>query len=455
MQRLIVCFSLLVLVCLVSLSQAAVDSTAGIEIDVPSPTFTLPQFSGVFSDREASIAPDEYEMAEQLRELLDTGKKEEVLARLAEFYDIELSVAMLALKAQIYFSLEEYDKAEKIYLSVLSRKPQLVRGHSDIAQLYMLTDRPSKARYHFAQAVSYGSNEASIHGQLGYLNLTQFGPYTAISEYQQALAIEPDNVQWQQGLLAALTQAKLFEGASSLLSEMLARDPDNIGLWLNRAALALEKNDTGSAIVGLEMAMLLGDKSHNTLKSAVQLHLQNGSYSRAVGIVESDLAVNELAIETTRNYLMWLEQAGRWDAYGKVVAALGQRVESFSDTEKSIYYQSQADYFRATKNPADALEYFAKSIQFNPVNGRAIASYAELLRQQKKYAEAGVLYSRLEGLDNYQKSAILGKAQLYIDMDDYKAALVQLRRAYNQFPELILLKEKIDIVENLARSESQ
>jgi tetratricopeptide (TPR) repeat protein len=190
-----------------------------------------------------------------LREMLDSGKRKEVLAELEKFYSIELSPAMLMLQAQIYFSLEMYDKAEATYLNVLKRTPQLIRAHSDLGQLYLIKEQPGKAREHFARAVALGSNEALIHGQLGYLNLMQFGAYSAISSYQQAAALEPENMQWQQGLLSALTQARMFEAAQALLNDIINRKPNVPGLWLNQAALALNSENPRSALTSLEMAL--------------------------------------------------------------------------------------------------------------------------------------------------------------------------------------------------------
>ena len=107
------------------------------QIEVDQPTFVLPQFSGPFREREATVAPEELETAERLRSMLDQGKKQAVLKELEAFYDIELSVAMIMLKAQLYFALEEYSKAEKAYQAALNRSPQLVRAHSDLSLIHI------------------------------------------------------------------------------------------------------------------------------------------------------------------------------------------------------------------------------------------------------------------------------------------------------------------------------
>ena len=103
---------------------AVAESKQIFEIKLQKPEFVLPQYSPLFSPREAAIALEEVERAVALKDLLDSGDRQKVLAELDKYYDLELSPAMLMLKAQVYFSVKEYDKAEATYLSVLGRMPQ-------------------------------------------------------------------------------------------------------------------------------------------------------------------------------------------------------------------------------------------------------------------------------------------------------------------------------------------
>lgn len=265
--------SLLLLVTQIANTQADDKPKYEFQIHFDRPSFVLPQFTGPYSEREASIAPKEYETAERLKTMLDNHEEEKVLKELEEFYDIELSPAMLTLKAQIYSSLEMYDKAEQTFLAVLKRMPQLIRVHVDLGNLYLSKQDYVKARQHFANAVSFGSNDANVHGQLGYLNLTLYGPFSAISEYQQAFALEPENPQWHQGLLAALSQAKMYPSAKALLRELISKNPNNTQLWLNQAALELEQENFQDALVSIEMAIALGDTDKRNIAMAAQLHL--------------------------------------------------------------------------------------------------------------------------------------------------------------------------------------
>ena len=70
----------------------------------------------------------------------------------------------------------------------------------------------------------------------------------------------------------------MYEAAEALLDGLIAKQPTKVDLWLNKAALAMNKEDYRSALIGLEMAIMLGDKDPRNLKSAAQLHFAVGQF---------------------------------------------------------------------------------------------------------------------------------------------------------------------------------
>ena len=425
------------------------------EIVVDKPTFVLPQFTGPFRQREASIAPEEYETAERWRTMLDNNQRDVVLQELEGFYDIELSPAMMTLKAQIYFSLKMYDKAEATFLKVLERMPQLVRVHSDLGQLYLIREEYKKARHHFASAVSFGSNEAIIHGQLAYLNLTLHGATSAITEYQQAMALEPENPQWQRGLLAAYSQAKMYDAAGTLLTELLASKPGESDLWLNQATLALQMEDYERALASLEMAILLGDNDERNLRTAAQLHLQLHSYDRALQLLDEVMSSGPLNMKAINEYLLWLSQLNMWDQARKLLDNASGAVTGFNSQEQSLYFLHRARIENAESKYGQAETYFKRALEKNPASGNALLSYAHFSAERKNFVEAELLYIRAEGIAEVEKKALLGRAQLYIDMQDYESALKHLNIAYQKFPDMVELRTNIEILENIIRAKEK
>jgi tetratricopeptide (TPR) repeat protein len=425
------------------------------QIELSQPTFILPQFTGPYREREASVAPEEYETAERLRSLLDNNQTEEVLKELNGFYDLELSPAMLTLKAQVYFSLKRYDDALRIYQEVLARKPELVRVHADLGQLYLIRQDYNKAREHFAKAESFGSNSPLILGQLGYINLMQHGAFSAISSYQQAMALEPENQQWQQGLLAALTQAKMYPAASALLQELLEKRPNDAQLWLNKAALALSSQMIQDALVALEMAILLGEDNNKNIKTAAQLHLQLNSFPRALELISQHIKSTSLNMSLLNEYLMWLEQTEMWTYAEQLLNEVEPQLRSLNNTEQSMYYSHQARIQQVQHHPAQAEHFYVMALDKNPTDGETLLSYADFSISQKQYVRAELLYMRAEGMEKSSKQALLGRAQLYILTNDFQSALIQLKRAFTKFPELYELKDKIETIENIVRAQNQ
>lgn len=443
-------FSILSLICASSYTLANTQTTNRVmHIEVAKPTFVLPQFSEFYNEREVTIAPEEAERAEQLRALLEINDTQKVLSELEKFYDIELSVAMLSLKAQVYFAIKEYKKAEKTYLACLKRSPQLVRAHSDLGQLYLLTDQPKKAQQAFSKAVAYGANDAIVFGQLGYLNLTLNGPFSAIYAYQRALTIEPSQKQWQQGLLTALTQAKLFDSALALTNDLLNQDKQDARLWLSKAIIEMELENTSAALAALELAILYGDKSANNYQIAAQLHFQLQSYDRAVSLINQQVADNSLSFDTVNLYLNWLLQANLSEQAAHLLANTLDKADSFDERQKSqlLFHQARLESDRDQIKTAIAT--LELSLTHNPNNGDSLLLVSQLHKQQHQYVKAEIALVRAEALELYKKDAMLNRAQLYIDQRDYSSALTVLTSVKQTFDDTEFLTEQIKIIENI------
>lgn len=422
------------------------------ELMLATPKFVLPQFTGPYTDREASIAPEEYERAERLRTMLEAGQRQQVIQELEQFYDIELSPAMLALKGQIYASLEMYDKAEQTYLAVLQRQPQLVRVHSDLAQLYLVQEKFKEARQHFSRAVALGSSDALVHGQLAYLNLVQYGPFSAISSYQTAMAIEPENQQWQRGLLAALTQANMLESAQALLKELLAKHPDDKDLWLNSAALALHREDHLEALVGIEMAILLGDDGTHNLTTAAKLHFHQGNIDRALALMIHGIKRGSVKFSAVDEAVGWLIEKGAFAEAKELLDLARPGVQDLISTERSRYYMHLAQLTQHQGANAETELTYRKSLEADPTNGNTLILYAGFLGSLNRFIDAELMYIRAEAIHAVEKEAMLGRAQLYIDTRDYQAALKQLSDVLRRYPSMRDLVENIEILENVVRA---
>ncbi|PCK07673.1 MAG: hypothetical protein COA42_13105 [Alteromonadaceae bacterium] len=448
-------FSILSLLAMLQLSQLATAETLQqpkYTLKLETTEFILPKFTGEFRKREAAISPKEYETAEVLRELLNEKKYGEAIATLSELFSIELSPAMLLLKAQIYFQMEDFKKAERTYLQILTRMPQLVRAHSDLAQLYLLQEKTGKARSHFAKAVSFGSNDATIHGQLGYLNLHEHNAWSAISAYQTAMSLEPNNAQWKQGLLSALLEAHMTESAMALVDEMVTDYPEEKELWLIRASIALQAENTLKALASLEIAIRLGDTSKENLQVAAQLHMQNKNYDRALNLLEQNMSLGSIDMTTLDKALSWLLHERQWLHAKKLLDKVSERLTELDDQKLSRYYLHRALFASKNKDLSAAKKHYTLALEKDPTNGKALIEAAEFYRLQEAFTQAELLFSRAQALRDFEMQALRGKARVYIDMLDYKSALITLQKAFRKNPAESDLKDNIIVLENILKA---
>ncbi|MBQ4809917.1 tetratricopeptide repeat protein [Pseudoalteromonas luteoviolacea] len=422
--------------------------TQDYQLELEPVRFVLPAYSEQYSDREVTLAPDEYELAEKLKSLLSRKDFKKVSEELATFYNIELSPALLMIKAQVHFSLKEYNNAEKVYKFVLKRKPQLVRAHEDLGQLYLINEDFEKAQIHFSNAIAYGSNSAMIHGQLGYLNLHKNGAFSALYAYQKAYSLEPENEQWQQGLLTSLVKAKMFPSALALLSELITKNKQNQSYWLTKAAIHLETQQSDKALTSLEYALLLGDLSHQNLLIMINLHFEQSQYDRAIALLKANVSKQTLEFSDVRSYLYWLNSANRWeDSEWLLQQFIGS--DALTHIDKSTIAYTQAQILEANGKLVEADKLYKEALHNNANNEQALLSYAHLLLQQKDYIAAEQMFLRSEAFNSVNLHAMLGRAQLYINTDDIQSAYSLLLDVKNKYPDTQGIQNKIDILANI------
>jgi tetratricopeptide (TPR) repeat protein len=72
---------------------------------------------------------------------------------------------------------------------------------------------------------------------------------------------------------------------------------------------------------------------------------------------------------------------------------------------------------------------------------------------ENRYAQAELYYQRAETLEDVKLSAMLGRAQLYIEQLDYISALTLLQQTLSMYPHRHDLQKNMRILTNLVNSQ--
>ncbi|MDT8397404.1 MAG: tetratricopeptide repeat protein [Pseudomonadales bacterium] len=428
---------------------------AELQISLPEPEWLLAPVSQPLTQREAGLQPREQGLATRLSPLLTAADYPAALKVIEAEIDpdslnpyAKFSPGLNFVIGQILLATEQTDRAEAALLAALQQLPDFVRAHQALGLLYLRAERYVKAREHISKAATLGGTNAALFGYLGYVNQQTNNFWGAIGAYQQALMLEHDNRQWQQGLLYALMETRQFGSALALVDELLALNDSEPGLWLYRARIALQMEDDELALTSLELAIRLGDTTLANLQACAQLHLRIGSMPRAIELLKASLVagVDYNYIDQILAFLIPQEQ---WAYAGELLAGVRQDWSRLSVQEKSQVLNREASLALADGRQTDALAALQQAIELDPGNAEALLQLAGVYAKDRRYIQAELLYQRASAHDSAKERALLGNAQLAIDQVDYPRALSLLREVSGRNPARVDLRENIRLLENL------
>ena len=407
---------------------------AELTVVVPEPEIPLQPAAEPLLGREARIEPEEFELTQRLRPLLDERRWQQALTLLETDAATPASAALDLLKAQLESATGDYDRAVSSYRNAIAKLPQFTRAHAGLGTLYLILDQPEQAREHLARALALGATDVQTYAQLGYLNLKLANAWSAVSAYEQALVLEPDNRRWQHGLLTALVASGNFASAGALLDEMLESMPDRMELWQQRANLALKRGDTETAVSSLEAALRLGDEEPGNRLTAAQLHLEHGNFERAADLLSRNIAASAIDVAEVAVLVSWLRHQNQLTYAERLVDAVGDRLGSLSGIGQGAYHAMRGDLASAKGETDTAVRSWRRALELDATNGDALVSLAGAYAERGDYGRALLLYERAELLPPVKKHAMVGRARALVHQGDYRAALDVLRAASSAFP---------------------
>ncbi len=429
-----------------------------VSLDEPVWNFTLQQAQQ--KRHGGRVNREEGKFFQDVQPLLNKQDFDAVIAAFQQFSaeQSDVSSTVHEMMGQVYLGDKQNAKAQQHFEAVLADDSSSATAHRGISTIFMLSGDYAKAREHVVKSLALGVVDSQIYGQLGFINLQRDNPRSAIGAYQNALMLEPDSNQWSQGLLFALIASDALPQASSLVSEMISAQPDNARLWLQRGQIAMKSQDDMTAIGSLETAMSLGEKRSENLTTLAKLHVRSGSPQRAVEILDSHagtlLAEGRDGTDTMLTIASWLVASQDWRNLSKLTDAMAKHQSSFSADDKAALDVMKANVAIASDNNGKAQDYLVSAIKAAPANGDALLTLAGLLRKQKKDERAKMYYLRAEALPEFKERAMLGRAQVAINQDQYGDALQLLREVYKGNPGRSDLLSNIQSLENLLKNAS-
>jgi tetratricopeptide (TPR) repeat protein len=357
-----------------------------------------------------------------------------------------ISASVLYVVGHSYFSLQRYGPAEIAFKLVLDALPNHVRAHESLAMLYLRTERYPDARVHLEKLAELGRNTSHVHSARGYLEQKMQRYWFAADAFQKALVLAPEDRGAQRGLLLALTETREHAKAKALVEQLLSDEPDDRDLWLYRAQIALASDERAMALASLETALRLGDDSIENRRACFELHMESGNVARAVELLRG-LQARELPFPLVDRALGWLADENEWNRFRELLSSVDR--SALGGVEQSRMLTRRASLALRDGNARAASTALQEALALDPSNADALMALAQIHRADRDYGRADLLFKRAGDYAAVREAALVARADVAIDQDDFDGALTRLREVVAAAPAREDVRANVDVLEDL------
>lgn len=385
---------------------------------------------GVLADYEPQIDASERNLFDQLVDLLQ-DKPEQAIELLESKINKDRSAAFDFILGNLYFQQSDLKQARSHYQRAIAKHPSFRRAYQNLGLLEVQSGNFQAATEALSQAMELGAVDGRAYGLLGYSHLALEQYYSAEIAYRQAMLMQPQQRDWQLGLVNCLLQTKRFAEGVALLDLLLKNEPDNADYWLLQSNAYLGLEQATEAAKNIELVRRMGQAKVNSLKLLGDIYINQhapelalSAYLDAVKLAQSKDLDALIGAATA------LTQTGNYPQVGRLIQETRQHFTAPIAARSELKLLTlEAKVARAQGEHETALNLLNRIIERDTLNGDALIELANYYAEQGELAKAITRYQQAEKIEAYQRPALIAHAQTLVREQDYPAALPLLRKA--------------------------
>jgi tetratricopeptide (TPR) repeat protein len=396
------------------------------------------------------IAPREPRFVVELgRLLMESGKRAEALALLEQTGrrfagDARIHRALF----DVYARWKEPERAAQ-ELAHLSRiEPDDPAHWMALGEHLLEQGDEAKALAAWRKILGAGDDKASAHAALGSVLLDHDMPERALAEYEAAVRLQPEEIEYLRGLAETLERLQRSSEAAERWQQVLALSSDRalrrearrrvVRLWsvsgeLQRRiaeferAFAPEGNGKPDVEAGRFLAegyRVLAVGRRRSLGDPRKLDAAERVLSRVIELEPGDIE-SLLSLERLR--------AARGDLDGAI--SVLRRLLEADPRNAPTYLSRMAEHALAAYRDDDAVEYAERLTKLNPNDARAHERLGDLYRARQNTTGAIASYERAVALDGNAFGVMLQLSELQLSRGEVTEADAVLRRVLRACPD--------------------
>lgn len=384
--------------------------------------------SSFLKEREPEMSAEEYALYEKVVTMLGTNPA--FALRLLEAMINEKeppSPAFRFILGNAYYAAGQNDKCESNYRAAVEQYPSFLRAWNNLGVLYYSTDRFAEAVKCFSRSVALGDRDPTTYGLLGFSLEKEENFISAEVAYMQALAGDPANGDWQEGLLRICIQGRQLVRAESVVRNLIKARPTEGRFWLVYANILLTDRRKLEAITVLETAAGAGVAGPDELLLLGDLYAEQRLHPEALAIYEKLLQpAPDRGGERLLRYARTLLGVGRPAEAEAALALLRGTKEPALQADLQLV---RGELFAARKQWPESRREYEVLLATAPLHGAALLGVGRAYAAEDNLARATFAFEAAYRVPETTYRACLELANIALKNREYGKSVEYLQRA--------------------------
>ena len=339
----------------------------------------------------------------------------------------------------------DYDEAaEPYYLHAQSLAPTVAKWPYYLGHVYMAMAQPTKSIASFEQALALQPNDIATLVWLGSVYLDQGQPELAEPRFTQALAVQPQTVAARFGLGRAALARRDYARAVEQFEQVLSADPRaSIAHYpLAQAYRALGDTARAEAHLRQQGSVEVGPPDPLMVELRGLLHSSVAEENRGMRALDS--GDFKAAVEHFRKGVeLAPDNPSLRHKLGTALSLMGDTagaVEQFRETVHRSPDFAQAHYslgvlLAAHGQTKDGIEQLSAAVRYDPNYVDARLRLGEMLGRTGQFEQALAQYKQVLAIDPRVADARFGYAGALVGLRRYQEARAMLAESSKLYPD--------------------
>ena len=367
------------------------------------------------------------------------------------------SPAVAALKADLFDLLGKTDEAQAALKEMTTIPARTRFDHYFLGELSRQRHDYDTALSHYQDALQVDPDDYWSLNMIGYCHLYSQRLSAATAAYTACIARRPD-VFWPYVVRGyAFGELQQFEHSQRDFDKALELAPNSYFVFLNRGVVFLKKKDYAAARADfVKAAELRPDLSapHENLADLSRLRGRELATSDAPdGVVRAATEFQTSLVELTKALPMSPQQATLYHARGMIRVALADPTAALDDFQRAIRLSSnplvRAAGFREigfvhqrAKRLPEALAAFDQSLKQNPRDTNVIRQRAEVLLSLGQFDDAIAGFTKFLELEGPVGDVYRARGSAFAKTNKYREAINDYTMSLQYEPAPNMLKQR-------------